>query len=209
MTFSLLMPTLCRPFLKDAIAAVQAQTYTHWELLISPGCGVVSDDPRIRAFDRLSPNTPDTLNHMVSVSTGDVFAVAADDDLLDPLALSAVATYMKAHPWLVGRINRGGSAMGSPCDFRGLMDANLIPLPSAFWTRGAATATGLFDPAHHLCFDYDYWIRMWKAVGPPRFIDYVLSDYRDHPEQATHLMAEAVREDAAAVRRKHARSLSE
>jgi len=201
--FSLLMPVFRQAYLPEAIAAVRAQTYEQWELLVSPGTGVPTDDPRIRTVDRLSDNTPDTLNHLVSVSTGDVFAVVADDDILDPMALSAVATYLRSNPWLVGRMRTtSGAIVGGPCD--GVTDANLIPLPATFWTREAAIKTGPFDPRFHLCFDWDYWIRMWAAVGKPRFIENVLTEYREHEGQATNMFSEAVRLEAEAVRGKHA-----
>ncbi len=209
MRFSILMPTLCRPFLTAAIAAVQAQTYELWELLISPGCGVVTDDPRIRLIEPASEVWADKLNQMVSAASGDVFCIAADDDFLDDMALSAVATYLRSNPWLVGRIRTNGNIQGGPCEFEGLLDANLIPLPATFWTREAGVATGPFDREHPLCLDWDYWIRMWKAVGRPKFIPNVLAEYRDHPGQATHMQAEAVRLDAEAVRRKHANSISQ
>ncbi len=197
-TFSLLMPTLCRSSLAAAIDAVRAQTYTYWELVICPPCKVVSDDPRIKLIN--GPEFwPDKLNHMVSVATGSVFAIAADDDLLDPVALSAVATYLRHNPWLVGRIRTNGRIMGGPCTQAALLHDNLIPLPATFWTRDAAIATGPFSSEHPFCLDWDYWIRMWKAVGPPKFISNVLCDYRDHPGQVTHMQPEAVRADAEAV----------
>jgi len=139
---------------------------------------------------------------MVSVSTGDAFGIAADDDIMDPVALSAVFTYLH-NPWLVGKIKTNNQILGDKCTLEALLDANYIPCPAVFWTREAAIATGPFDPAHPYCFDHDYWIRMWKACGAPKFINHILSEYRNHPDQVTHMHAEAVRDDEAAVRRKH------
>ncbi len=204
MKFSLLMPTLCRSSLPAAIAAVRAQTWEHWELLISPTCDMPpSEDDRIRIVPRPSPNICDVLNYSISVATGDVFAMVADDDLLDPVALSAVATYLRSNPWLVGRTRTDGNITGGPCSFQQLLHANSIPLPAVFWTRDSSVATGDLDPAHEFCFDWDYWIRMWRACGAPRFIEHVLAEYVDHPGRVTHVHAEAVRLDAEAVKLKH------
>ncbi len=205
--FSLLMPTRNRrQFLPEAIHAVQEQTYQVWELLISPWGDDVSDlipdDPRIRVIPRASENLSDTLNTMVAQATGDIMNVCADDDLIDSTALSAVAAFsrLNVHKWIVGRLQGHGMPQ---CTYEQMLHANTLSCPAVYWTRAAGEATGLFDPAHELCFDYDYWLRMWKQNGPPMFIPYVLAEYRLHSDQLTNTRAEDVRADAEAVRRDH------
>ncbi len=191
MKISLLMPTMNRrEFLPRAIASVLAQDYQDWELLIGAWGDDVSDlipnDSRIRRVPRTQQNLASALNDLMREASGDIIGMACDDDELTPSALTLVNFYMRDGGWLVGRILCGAELRGGPCDYNGLLDANLIPLPAAFWTRKISfgRVTHLFDPSVECAHDYDYWLRLMK-IQAPTFIPDILAIYHEHPQQMT------------------------
>jgi len=109
--------------------------------------------------------------------------------------------HMRDGGWLVGRMHVGEDERGGPCDYEQLLDANLIPLPAAFWTRKIALKTAGFDPFLECAHDYDYWLRLFK-IQQPLFCNEVLAVYHSHPGQMTNTRAEEMREHAEKAREK-------
>ncbi len=206
MKISLLMPSLDRDFIADAVDSVVAQPHEDWELLVlgNGGPKPYARDPRIR-YSTDNYSGPCKLNTLMDFAAGDVFNFAADDDTLTPDALGAVAGSIGDAAWLVGRIvTSDGVVAGHACAYEELLESNHLPCPAVYWTRRAAQVVGAFEP--RLAGDYDYWLRLWEAFGPPVFIGDVLSVYRVWPGQESTLRAAEVVADAEAVRRKHMRA---
>lgn len=98
------------PFLRAAIASVQAQAYPHWEMCIaddaSPAPHVqavlaeaAASDPRIRTVRRSrNGHISAASNSALELARGEFVALMDHDDLLPPQALFVVAQHIRAHP---------------------------------------------------------------------------------------------------------------
>ncbi len=109
---SVVMPAYNTPekFLRQAIASVQAQLYTNWELCIandaSPDSIVAkvldecaATDKRIKIIHRTeNGNISAATNSALELATGEFIALMDHDDLLHETALYEVAAEINAHP---------------------------------------------------------------------------------------------------------------
>lgn len=115
MKFSIITPTYKRPeLIKRAIASVQAQTHTDWEMIIvndNPGDGTrgsveVNTDARIHYFEQpvnagVNATRNLALDHLIRES--DYIVLLDDDDYLTPDALATMQSLIKetSCQWLV------------------------------------------------------------------------------------------------------------
>jgi hypothetical protein len=196
--------------LLEAIAALQAQDFADWELLIEDGGESVErllpPDPRIRYFRVQDPN--DARGDMVlRLAQGELLNYHADDDTLRPGALQHVHETIGDRQWLCGRVAYGtsGLTMGEPWDFERLKAQNYIPAPAVFWTREARDIVGGWDISLPWCHDWDYWLRLGER-WEPAFTPQVLADYRVHPGQCTATMPGSAKAQQEAVIRERVRS---
>jgi glycosyltransferase involved in cell wall biosynthesis len=190
------MPTKDRPALiLEAIAALQAQDFTDWELLIEDGGESVESalprDGRIKYMRQTDP-LDRRGNAALLQAQGELLNFHADDDILLPGALAHVSNVIGDCKWMYGRVNfgSGGQMMGEPWDYARLKVQNYIPAPAVFWTRGARDIVGGWDISNPRSHDWDYWLRLgarWEPLFSPR----VLANYRVHPGMATAVMTEA------------------
>lgn len=58
-----------------------------------------------------------------------------------------------------------------------LLTENFIPQMSVFWKREVMNEVWYIDENHHLCMDYEYWLRIWKKFEP-LYINEYLSNFR-------------------------------
>lgn len=190
--------------IQEAIAAVRAQDFEDWELLVADGGSepvrdLMPNDPRIRYTHSDGPNR---INEAMRAARGQVFNICADDDLMRPGTLRHVDKAIGEGMWLYGRVQAfpSGVVMGLPWDPQFFQKANFVPCPAVFWKREAAAVVGEFDLSVPMAADWDYWLRLaarWTPVYTPR----VLADYRIHPGQDTARVA-AVAVNATAVRQR-------
>lgn len=61
-----------------------------------------------------------------------------------------------------------------------LLILNPIPQPAVFIRLSAVQKVGNFNAQLHFTLDYEYWFRLWKAVGPPVIINQTLVAFRIH-----------------------------
>jgi glycosyltransferase involved in cell wall biosynthesis len=85
---SIIMPTFHRPHcIREAIRSVQAQTYPHWELIVSDNGGddYRFNDSRIVVIDsRGTASAAFARNQAIPHATGDLVSFLDDDDELEP-----------------------------------------------------------------------------------------------------------------------------
>jgi glycosyltransferase involved in cell wall biosynthesis len=176
----------------EAIAALEAQDFHDWELLIVDGGipvhALIPRDSRIGYYWRPDLQPIERTNLGIQQSSGEILNLCADDDLMRPSALSHVSAIIGSAQWLYGRINYGdsGMTMGHTWNYAWLKRENYIPAPATFWTREAGEKIGPFDTGNRFP-DWDFWLRL-GAVWPPVFTDQVLVDYRLHDGQDTNTM---------------------
>lgn len=211
---SVIMPTYNRAKLVgQAIEAVIAQTYTHWELiLVNDGSrdntrevldAYAARDPRIRCIHKQNEGIPDTVNRGFNQVRGEFVTWTSDDNLYHPGALAAMKRYLDAHPdvgmvWtdvrdvdaddhvITPHVNTGGpKELETYCGIRGC-----LLLRTRVWAE-----TGKWHKHWVRCHDYDFYLRVMQR-HPVAQIPEVWYDYRCHDESMSgnhiaHLMEEA------------------
>jgi hypothetical protein len=104
---SVVTPTHDRAtLLPRAIASVQAQTHTHWEMIIvddhstdeTPNVLASLEDPRIRSFSARVRGSISARNQALAAATGEIIVYLDDDNLMLPSWLAAVAWAFDTHP---------------------------------------------------------------------------------------------------------------
>lgn len=58
-----------------------------------------------------------------------------------------------------------------------LLTENFISQMTVFWKREVMDEIWYFDEKHHLCMDYEYWLRIWEKYTP-LYINKYLSNFR-------------------------------
>jgi len=58
-----------------------------------------------------------------------------------------------------------------------LLTENFISQMTVFWKREVMNEVWYIDENHHLCMDYEYWLRLWEKYSP-LYINKYLSNFR-------------------------------
>ena len=188
------------PYVADAVAAVAAQIYPHWEL-----CVVADGPPRVAPAPRIRQEPPPA-GDLLDLARGSFVALLPADARLAPQALLEVAAALAAAPDLdllytdEDRLDRRGRRRAPR--FKGGWDPDLLLSREApgdlLVVRCAALARagGIGDPAAR----HDRALRLAEAVAPARV--------RHIPSVLLHRRAPAGPgpADAAAVARHLART---
>lgn len=80
--------------------------------------------------------------------------------------------------------------------------------PEVFFRRRVWEKVGPFDTSYHLAFDYDYWVRCFRAGVRIRKTDRILTEFRIHAEQKS-TNASAAAKELLSIARKHTREARE
>lgn len=182
---SIVLPTYKRAHvLPHAIRSVLSQTYPNWELIVvddnspdeTPQVVASFDDPRIR-YVRNDPNLklPQALNRGFSLARGDYLTWTSDDNLFGNRAIEKMAMRLRegdcdfvyADYFLYADID----ADGQPLEKRHQKLPSKLQLEKSnhigacfMYTRRAYESVGDYDPELFLVEDYDYFMRLAKAV---------------------------------------------
>lgn len=200
---SVVLPTRDRAgSLRAAIASVQAQTWTSWQLVVvddgsTDGTAdllaqAALDDPRIVPLAQPSLGAGAARNTGLAAATGDVVAFLDSDNAWYPTHLEiALAALLEsgASSVFTGLRMRGlndpAARDGAPVEtFRGedgtwddLLAGNFIDLNALVVTREAADAVGPFDLRLKRWIDYDYVLRLARAFDVPTHVPHLGVDY--------------------------------
>jgi hypothetical protein len=222
---SVVLPTRNRAnFLPMAVASVQAQSYTNWELLIvddgsddeTPERLAALDDPRIRSFRIPHGGSSAARNAALDQATGDIIAYVDDDNMMHPLWLKAVAWAFGQRPnvdVLYGGIiiddvervdNRGSGSFAKPYlppyDRKVLLHENLADM-SAIAHRPRLPGAR-FDESLTTAGDWDLLCRLTADRDPLVLPAIACFYFTDAPNR---LSAAAIRaNDRKTIRRKYA-----
>ncbi|MFM5209708.1 MULTISPECIES: glycosyltransferase family 2 protein [Aeromonas] len=106
---SVLMPVYnCAEYIEEALASIQAQTFTDFEVLvIDDGCSdetpaivrrIACHDQRIKIISRENRGIVDSLNEGVALAQGRWLARMDGDDICEPHRFSCQLAFLNAHP---------------------------------------------------------------------------------------------------------------
>jgi Glycosyl transferase family 2 len=222
---SVALPTRNRAnFLPMAVASVQAQSYTNWELLIvddgsddeTPERLAALDDPRIRSFRVPHVGSHAARNAALDRATGDIVAYLDDDNVMHPSWLKAVTWAFGQHPNVdvlyggiilddVERMYDHGSGSFAklflrPYDRKVLLNENLADM-SAIAHRARLPGARL-DESLATVGDWDLLCRLTADRDPLVLPAIACFYFTDAPNRLSNM---AIRDtDRKTVRRKHA-----
>jgi glycosyltransferase involved in cell wall biosynthesis len=202
---SVVIPTHNRlPLLREAVAAVAAQTFDDWELIVVDDASADGtwewltgvDDPPLTPL-RLDRNggRSAALNRGREDANGDLLMFLDDDDLLRPEALATLVGALRDHPQAVAAVGarfrfagRSGSRIPHPDH---VLERVIWPEVLGSWSAvsgqnlyraDAARRAGPFDVGLRRAEDRDFWLRVaW--LGPVVLRPEIVLDYRVHAGQ--------------------------
>ena len=185
--------------LSEALASVQAQTFTEWEcIVIDDGApddvaGTVAPflaDPRIRFLETDNGGVSVARNRAIASSAAPLLALLDGDDLLRPDYLATMVAIMEADPAITlatcnARIF-GAVASERFCfdrpqpegTLRNALDRSFGIYIGSTFRRSDWERVGGFDPAFGVCEDFEMWVRLLMQGGRAHYVDQVLADYR-------------------------------
>lgn len=195
-------------WLKKMIAAVLAQTFRDFELIVvddgsTEDIKAVVDsfnDPRIR-FHKFEENRgiPIGINFAFAQAKGEYIKALAADEWLWPMALGVQATYLDSHPEIAAcfGLPRNGELGIRPEHEKNALDAhnrsrlqwldtllNLkhVPLGScnAMWRRSLFDEIGVFDTTLKAFCDHEWYCRL-VAKHDIHMLPYRVATYREDP----------------------------
>jgi len=194
---SIVMPSLNQAqFIEEAIRSVLLQGYDDLEFIIMDGG---STDGTIDIIKKYEPwlsfwvserdhGQSDALNKGFNRSTGDILAWLNSDDIYCMGALRSVGRCYQLHPetgLLYGDsevIDANGAVTdrikGQEADLESLLVRNVIPQPSAFFSRTAFEKSGGINTDLHFIMDYELWLRMMMQGIRSYYISQLLSQFR-------------------------------
>ncbi|MDD5383161.1 MAG: glycosyltransferase family A protein [Candidatus Margulisbacteria bacterium] len=204
MLVSVIIPTYDRPeFTREAVESVLAQSFQDFEIIVvDDGSGSdhqnirVSEDQRVRVFQRQHRGAAAARNFGVSVSAGKYIAFLDSDDLWEKKKLEKQLEYLRRGPeykicYTGERWLRGGehlNQMKKHQKYHGWIFDKCLPLciisaSSILMERQMLDELGGFDESLPVCEDYDLWLRL-SLRYPIAFIDEQLIVKRGgHPDQ--------------------------
>ncbi|MGV3533760.1 MAG: glycosyltransferase family 2 protein, partial [Chthoniobacteraceae bacterium] len=155
----------------------------------------------------------DALNRAMRQMGGEIIGFLNGDDCLLPGAAQAVVEYFAEYPevdlvcgriqWIdeEGRVT--GTHAGAIHTLEEVLDIYSVwwndrqwVQPEVFYRRRLWEKVGGFDTGYHLAFDYDFWVRCFRAGAQVRHLPRELAQFRKHGEQkptAAERAAEEIR----------------
>ncbi|MBI4341884.1 MAG: glycosyltransferase family 2 protein [Candidatus Omnitrophica bacterium] len=204
---SAIIPTYNRAaFLKEAMASIQAQTFTDWELIVVDDGStdatrevvqaVQRRDPRVRYLFQSNRGGAEARNAALERASGSLVAFLDDDDTWLPEKLARQVAVMTHAPERVGLVACGAYpiAASGECleaewpDFGGLPPLKVLlrvgcvirSLSGVMVRRSCVERVGRLNAAYRVTNDYEWYLRL------ARIYDFLimpepLYQYRYHP----------------------------
>jgi glycosyltransferase involved in cell wall biosynthesis len=194
---SIVMPSFNQePFIEEAIRSVLLQGYGDLEFIVIDGGSTDGTVDIIRKYEpwlsfwvsERDSGQADALSKGFGRSTGKILAWLNSDDIYCKEALRLVGRYYSEYPetgLLYGDTEVIGADHGVIHRIRGqdanlelLLTRNIIPQPSAFFSRQAFENAGGINSDLHFIMDYELWIRMMLQGVRLHYVPQLLSRFR-------------------------------
>lgn len=153
----------------------------------------------------------DALNRALAQMGGEVIGFLNSDDLMGDGAAEAVLAAFEEDPaldlvygnvdWIDEHGRHTGSHSGDISSLAEILDIYRVwwnhkqwVQPEVFWRRRVWDRVGPIDQQYDLGFDYDYWVRCFRAGVKVKKIPRVLAKFRKHSQQKSVRSREAAEE---------------
>jgi glycosyltransferase involved in cell wall biosynthesis len=160
----------------------------------------------------------EALNRAMGKMGGEIIGFINSDDLLLPGAASAVLEKFAREPELdmvVGQvewIDESGMVTGTHAgrieSLEQMLDLYGVwwnhrqwVQPEVFWRRSLWEKVGPFNTAYNWAFDFEYWVRCWRAGARVGVLEKPLAQFRRHAAQKSAIAGKAADELRAIVGR--------
>ena len=189
-------------FIRETLESILTQSHPDIEVLVFDGGStdgtleiLESYGSRIRWVSRKDHGQSDAINQGLNQATGDILAYLNSDDVYLPGAIERVVRHFRENPaslCVYGQayhLHEDGSVMerypSEPWSYTRLLEKCFLCQPAVFWRRELMERHGVFDDRLHFAMDYEYWLRLGRAIP----FDYLKDDYlagsRLHEETKT------------------------
>lgn len=225
---SVVMPSMNQvTFLADAVRSVLRQDGPATELMVMDGgsddgsqallMDLANEFPgRLRWASGPDGGPAEAVNEAVRRTWAPVVGWLNSDDLYTPGAIARAAAHLAIHPEHVMVYGHGEHVDGDGAFIERYpsrppsapliewVDGCHICQPTAFFRRDTFLRLGGLDRSLRASFDYDLWLRMFKAYpGRIGFVDAVQAQSRLHSSSITTRFRERVAFEGMQVIRKH------
>lgn len=210
------------PFLPEAIASIEQQTWQNWELVVVDDGSTdgsaewleqrALQEPRIRVIRQPHAGVTVALNRGLREVRGELIARMDADDIAHPERFARQVAYLQASPQVVAvgswvrRIDADGDPIAIACwpstheeIVEGLVRGmGGLPHPTAMIRRSAMERVGGYREQFRLAQDKDLWLRL-AEMGNLANLREVLLDYREHPESISQARRDQQRDHLQAI----------
>ena len=221
---SVLIRSIDRPTLVDALASVAAQTWGHIEVIVvnAKGPGHVKPTERCGQFPLLFIDSDTPLhrgraaNIALDHARGNALLFLDDDDVLLPHHIASLVDALQTHPdapvaYSAVRLEDDqGNALyvfQHPFDAQRLRVGNFIPIHAALFRRRLLDLGTRIDETLDFCEDWDFWLQASRH-GEFTFVPVIGAIYRVHAQQgfSTEHSADQARSTTLPIYRKWLRN---
>ncbi|MEL6693987.1 MAG: glycosyltransferase family 2 protein [Pseudomonadota bacterium] len=224
---SIAMPSFNQAqYIQAAIESVFSQAYPNIELIVSDGgstdqtaeilARMGAEEPRLRWVSEADSGPADAILKSFSKARGEIIGWLNSDDLYADDAIPSMVNGFQNHPdWLMcyGRgehVDETGQPIAlyptqpPNVGVRGFEGGSFICQPTVFLKVSALTLIGDLDRSLKTAFDYDYWIRAFRAF-PDRigFLEQIIAKSRLHSDCITQTMRATVALEGLALSQRH------
>jgi glycosyltransferase involved in cell wall biosynthesis len=170
-----------RGYLREAIASVEAQTYTDWQII-----EVMHD--KTQGYN---------INRGLEIANGDYIKILHDDDILPPNSLMDLYEGVQGYDFVCGDQMTFGDEMYCPdphiyCgrvpDFKTMLEGNIIYGGTTLYDRYVLDAVGGYDESLHTGEEYDLHLRLLSKNHTCNYIKRTVHHYRLHEFNKSHYM---------------------
>ncbi|MCC6193313.1 MAG: glycosyltransferase [Burkholderiales bacterium] len=175
-TVSVIVRSMARPSLAQALAALAAQDHPHVEVVLVAACGAAHPPPALRCgphslrfvASSVALARPLAANAGLEAARGEYVTFLDDDDTLAPdhvsglVAAFAGAGEARVVHSLARAVFRDGTQrpFGRPCALMSLFERNFIHLSSALVARSLVDEGARFDPRFAIHEDWDFFLTL-------------------------------------------------
>lgn len=145
-----------------------------------------------------------TAPYVCWLNSDDCFLPGGLRKLLEALERCQAAAAVYGRSWnVVQRTGKRSPVWVEPFNERRLALRCIVSQPATLIRRSAWDAVGGLDGSLHMAMDYDLWWRLFKRLGPMRFVDEFVAVNREHEQTKTRTQRRRHYREAISVVRRH------